>query len=83
MSDWAESWTSAQKVAAFKAWLAANPVTVFYPLIAPTVIAGAARTLAPYTPKTVISAENGTCSVSYIRDINAMYRELLDKIAKL
>ena len=38
LTGWSETWTSTQKVTAFKTWLAANPVTIIYQLVAPLTI---------------------------------------------
>lgn len=38
LTGWSETWTSTQKVTAFKTWLAANPVTIIYQLDTPLTI---------------------------------------------
>ena len=38
LTGWSETWTSTQKVTAFKTWLAANPVTIIYQLVTPLTI---------------------------------------------
>lgn len=63
LSGWSESWTADQKVAAFKTWLAANPVTVLYPLAAPTAISGTAQAVPIYHPTTMLELDAGSMAV--------------------
>ena len=63
LSGWADDWTNDQKIAAFKAWLAANPVTVLYELAAPQAISGEAQTVPIYHPTTTLSLDAGTLAL--------------------
>lgn len=59
LPGWSDSWTDAQKVTAFKAWLADNPITVLYELASPQAITGTPQTIPTYYPYTQIVNDAG------------------------
>ena len=61
---WLDTWTDAQKVAAFKSWLSANPVTVLYELATPQTISGTPILVPTYPRQTTVSADGGTITAS-------------------
>ena len=63
LPGWSDSWTDAQKVTAFKAWLADNPITVLYELASPQAITGTPQTIPIYHPTTTLSLDAGTLAL--------------------
>ena len=59
LSGWSDAWTNDQKVASFKTWLTANPVTVQYQLATSTAITGTPQTIISDSPAPNVSADNG------------------------
>ena len=55
LADWSS--------ASFKSWLAANPITVLYPLATPQAISGTAQTVPIYHPTTILSLDAGTLAL--------------------
>jgi hypothetical protein len=96
MSGWSDSWTNAQKVAAFKAFLASNPVTVLYELATPQTITGTGQTIPTYTT-TNVSTDGSSVTVNYVAKeyvnitakltepdiLNTTFQEQNDILAKL
>lgn len=76
--------TDNQAKAKVNIWLAANPVTVLYPLDREQPFQGTGEKVSVAFPCLELSAcEGGTLSVVYARDSNSAYRELLNRIAAL
>ena len=70
LSGWSDSWTSAQKVTAFKTWLASNPVTVLYQLATPATITGTPISLMTDSgTNTITNDGNGQMTVSWYNSI--------------
>ena len=63
LTGWSDSWTDTQKVAAFKTWLAANPVTVIYQLATPQTIQGTPQAIPTYPNQTILSS-SGTITAN-------------------
>ena len=59
LSGWSDDWTNGQKIAAFKTWLSAHPVTVLYELASPQAITGTPQTIPTYYPYTQIVNDAG------------------------
>ena len=59
LTGWDDAWTDAQKIAALKSWLAANPVVIVYKLATPQAISGTAQTIRTYYPYTQIINDAG------------------------
>ena len=58
LTGWSDSWTSAQKISAFKTFLTANNVQVLYQLATPTAITGASISI-PTAAHNVITNDGG------------------------
>lgn len=82
LTGWDEIMTSAQKIALFTAWLAANPVIALYKLTKDNEIQGTAQSVPAYSPISVISA-SGNVAVRYAQDINKVIQRLKADIAAL
>lgn len=65
LSGWSDSWTNSEKVAAFKSWLAANPVTVLYELATPVAITGTPQSVTASADTTVTADNGGQAEVTY------------------
>jgi len=83
LTGWSDTWTDAQKIAAFKTWLASNPVTVLYKLSAQSTTQYTKSAIKPFDPYTSIAAASGTITVLYNRDINMFLKKLTDAVKEL
>ena len=79
---WLDTWTDAQKVAAFKAWLAANPVTILYELAAPVAIVGTPQAIATYAHTIVTTDIASNLSATYVNNGPALYVRCQSTIAR-
>lgn len=59
LANWSDSWTSTQKIAAFKTWLASNPVTVIYELATPVAITGTPQAIPVTAGSNAITNDGG------------------------
>ena len=71
---------SIQSLSAFKARLAAQPVTVLYELTAPIAIQGIPSAMTAYAPNCSIAVDQGIVTVQYVRDITAAFAKMEELI---
>lgn len=64
LSGWSDSWNGAQKIAAFKAWLSANAVSIVYKNVTPQTITGTPILVPTYPRQTNVSADGGSITAS-------------------
>lgn len=63
LTGWDDAWTDAQKIAALKSWLAANPVVIVYKLATPQAITGTPIQPPIYHPTAVLSLDAGALAL--------------------
>ena len=80
LTGWDDAWTSTQKNAAFKLWLAANPITLLYELAVPVPFSSAPQQIQAYSPNSQLSVDSGTVTVTYNRDSNQVLKKLENAI---
>lgn len=83
LTGWLDTWTSAQKVAAFKSWLSANPVTVLYELATPQAISGTPQSVQTYAHTIVTTDIPTNISATYVNNDPALYVHCPSAIAQI
>jgi hypothetical protein len=84
LSGWSEDWTDDQKIAAFKTWLKANPVTVIYKLANPVdKINSLGTDLPKYFPNAALSVNLGNLEVQYGRNLSAAIAKIENTMKQL
>lgn len=69
LSGYSDSWTDAQKVAAFKTWLASHNITTLYGLVTPTTTQHTVNNIPQPSPIANIWADAGGVSADYTKDL--------------